>query len=750
MARFINIVLTIFLSIITAQSLTAQSADMAGAVPDVRAEKYYSREAYQKAIDLYEKEDPAKMSRETQLKVANAYRLNGNTLMAEQYYARCINAASQAQDQYNYAQVLLSNGKCRESLPYFNAYMKLAGTRSVNNVISSCDELEKFPINNYVEVRNAEGLNSQWLDFAPVYYQNGLIFTSGRPNNSNTKNKDNWSGKPFMDVYYATTKGNGKFDNPNLLSRSLSSKYHDGAATFSPDGTEMYYSSNNRSGKSKKGIKDLKIYTARFENGSWTNADAFPFNSDDYDNCHPTLSADGQIIVFSSDMPGGEGGMDLYVSFRKNNLWSRPVNLGKQINTPGNELFPFIDTKGTLYFSSDGLKGMGGLDIFSAAMQKGDQVWSTPVNMGQPFNSIKDDLSYVVAASGQEGYFASNREGGMGEDDIYYWTNKPDYRGDDGLLAIKLLDSETLQPVYDARVNLYNDRSQSTGYLTDAEGRIGKDVNRGEIKFIECKKDGYQTTLKYLSDDMPSKPEYTIIYITPEQGQTVTGLVTDKTTGRPLPGAEVIIAGLPDGPFKSVISGPDGTYSVKVPCESQYKLSASKLDYVKSEKEILRDEIPCVTGSPVVKDFALSPYIMNDKRRALSASFLGDGDAVFEAGKSFEVRDIYYDYDKSNIRKDASKVLDKLVDLLREFPEMEIELSSHTDSRGSDAYNQQLSQARADSAVKYLVSKGISSRRMRSAGYGERLLKNDCADNVNCDEAQHQENRRTEIKILKL
>ncbi|HMW74937.1 MAG TPA: OmpA family protein, partial [Saprospiraceae bacterium] len=125
-------------------------------------------------------------------------------------------------------------------------------------------------------------------------------------------------------------------------------------------------------------------------------------------------------------------------------------------------------------------------------------------------------------------------------------------------------------------------------------------------------------------------------------------------------------------------------------------------------------------------------------------------DAMFEAGKTFEVKDIYYDYNKSNIRKDAAKVLDKLVDLLREFPEMEIELSSHTDSRGTDGYNQKLSQSRADSAVRYLESKGISSSRMRSAGYGERVLKNDCADGVNCNEAQHQENRRTEIKILKL
>ncbi len=750
MARFIYFSLSFIFFLLVTLTVNAQTADVKDQIPDIRAEKYYSIEGYQKAIDIYEKEDPAKMSRETQLKVANAYRLNGNSVMAAKYYALCINESSKPQDVYNYAQVLLSNGKCHESIPYFNTYMRSAGEKSMNNVISSCDELERFPVNNYVDITIAEGLNSKWLDFAPVFYKNGLIFTSGRPNNLNTKNKDYWSGKPFMDVYYAEAQGNGKFETPGLLSKTLSTKYHDGAATFTPDGNEMYYSSNNRSGKSKKGIKDLKIYTAKLINGSWTNSDAFPFNSDDYDNCHPALSADGNILVFASDMPGGQGGMDLYVSFRKKNIWSRPVNLGKQINTPGNELFPFIDARGTLYFSSDGQKGMGGLDIFSAAMEKSETIWSTPVNMGRPFNSLKDDLSFIVSTSGLDGYFASNREGGMGEDDIYYWTNKPDYRPNQGLLAIKVLDTETNMPVGDARVNLFDEHSQSTGYLTNQDGLIGKDLSRRDVKFIEYKKDGYETGLKYLSDDMPSKPQYTIIYMKPEKGQLISGLVTDKSTGRPLPGAEVFVSGMPNGPFKSVITAPDGTYSIKVPCVGEYKLAATKQDYVKSERNLMADEIPCNVSNAVVRDFALSPYMMNDKRRELSASFLGDKDAMFEAGKTFEVKDIYYDYNKSNIRKDAAKVLDKLVDLLREFPEMEIELSSHTDSRGTDGYNQKLSQSRADSAVRYLESKGISSSRMRSAGYGERVLKNDCADGVNCNEAQHQENRRTEIKILKL
>lgn len=752
MTRFFYLIL--LFSTIVVNLSSAQSNDLSAQVPDIKAEKLYSRDGYQCAIDIYEKEDPKNQNRETQLKIANSYRLTGNTIMAEKYYSLCIDEKSQIQDVYNYAQVLLSNGKCKESLKYFDQYEKSAGTKNFSNIISSCDDITGFPINNHIQVTNAEGLNSKWLDFCPVYYQNGLIFTSGRPDNSEQKVKDFWSGKTFSDVYFASSKGDGKFETPGILSWNLHSQYHDGAVSFGPDGQTMYYSSNNHSGKNKKGIKDLKIYTAKFQNGGWVNTDPFPFNSDEYDNCHPALSADGNVLVFASDMPDGEGGMDLYVCFKRDNVWTKPINLGKQINTSGNEIFPFLDVKGTLYFSSNGLKGMGGLDIFSATKNGNEFFWTSPVNLGQPFNSIRDDLSYTGARSGQEGYFASNREGGLGEDDIYHWVLKPEYKGLsenlEGLIPISVVDKESALPIADAKVNLFNEKSESFAFLTNAEGKIGKEVTRKETKFIECEKDGYKPNHKFLTQEMVGNPSKSIIFLEPETYQPMRGNVVDRSTGQPIQDAEILITNLSTGEVRSLRSKSDGSYSTTLLCANDYKFSVTKPDYLKNEDDFHKNEILCRSDKSIIKDFHLTPYKINDKRKQLSAALLGNESEKFEAGRSFEVKDIYYDYNKFAIRKDAAKVLDKLVDLLKEFPEMEIELSSHTDSRGRDSYNQKLSQQRADSAVKYLIQKGIQASRLRAAGYGESLLKNNCEDGVNCSEDEHQINRRTEIKILKL
>lgn len=752
MTRFFYLIL--LFSTIVVNLSSAQSNDLSAQVPDIKAEKLYSRDGYQCAIDIYEKEDPKNQNRETQLKIANSYRLTGNTIMAEKYYSLCIDEKSQIQDVYNYAQVLLSNGKCKESLKYFDQYEKSAGTKNFSNIISSCDDITGFPINNHIQVTNAEGLNSKWLDFCPVYYQNGLIFTSGRPDNSEQKVKDFWSGKTFSDVYFASSKGDGKFETPGILSWNLHSQYHDGAVSFGPDGQTMYYSSNNHSGKNKKGIKDLKIYTAKFQNGGWVNTDPFPFNSDEYDNCHPALSADGNVLVFASDMPGGEGGMDLYVCFKRDNVWTKPINLGKQINTSGNEIFPFLDVKGTLYFSSNGLKGMGGLDIFSATKNGNEFFWTSPVNLGQPFNSIRDDLSYTGARSGQEGYFASNREGGLGEDDIYHWVLKPEYKGLsenlEGLIPISVVDKESALPIADAKVNLFNEKSESFAFLTNAEGKIGKEVTRKETKFIECEKDGYKPNHKFLTQEMVGNPSKSIIFLEPETYQPMRGNVVDRSTDQPIQDAEILITNLSTGEVRSLRSKSDGSYSTTLLCANDYKFSVTKPDYLKNEDDFHKNEILCRSDKSIIKDFHLTPYKINDKRKQLSAALLGNESEKFEAGRSFEVKDIYYDYNKFAIRKDAAKVLDKLVDLLKEFPEMEIELSSHTDSRGRDSYNQKLSQQRADSAVKYLIQKGIQASRLRAAGYGESLLKNNCEDGVNCSEDEHQINRRTEIKILKL
>ncbi len=670
----IRLFILLSLSFIVVKSYSQTGTSVANSNKS-KADRLYEKDGYMAANKLYSKELNTKNeSPDLFKKLAESYRLNGLNKDAEANYARFISPSSNPEDLLHYAQVLLYNGKCKEAVEYFNYYRLKADKDQINHLISSCDELSGLAFRDNIEYMNAEGLNSPYLDFSPVYYKNGLIFTSGRDAGSSSRHIDSWTAKEFPDVYYAASKGNGKFDKPELLSWNLKTKYNDGAVTFNPDGTEMYYSSNNRNGKSKAGIKDLKIYIAKLKNGVWVNEGSFPFNNNDYAVCHPALSPNGKVMVFASDMPNGFGGMDLYVC-KKNEagVWSNPLNLGKEINTAGNEIFPFIDNKGELFFSSDGLKGLGGLDIFSANAAETDMHWVTPTNLGLPFNSNKDDLCYISATGGHEGYFTSNREGGVGEDDIYYWREKSALKALEtpkplSVISLTVKDKDTKAVIKDAKINLYNQYSEPISFTSDDNGNISRPINPDEFKFGIFEKQGYKTVNQYISPDMADNPEKSTVYM-------------EKAPEPPAPIAD-------------------------------------------------NEDI--------------------NKKKGLTKKYLGNDTGNFKEGNKFELKDIYYDYDKFFIRPDAAVNLDELISLLNTYPGMVIELSSHTDSRGKTDYNQDLSQARADAAKAYIVNKGIDAARIISKGYGETQLKNRCKDGVDCTEEEHQENRRTEVKILKM
>lgn len=734
----------------------AQTADLANKVPNIKAEKEYAQNGYASASEIYEKQDPKKLSRETLLKLANSKRLSGDLIEAEKYYRLCLDDISAADDVYNFAQVLVSNGKCKESLQYFNKYKKLSSNGEKLQVITSCDEINRFPFNMHISVKNAEGINSNQLDFCPVYYQNGLIFTSNRDNNMSVNVKDDWTGRSFTDIYFAPAKGQGKYDLPYILSWNIFTQYHDGAVTFSPDYKEMYYSSNNKQGKSKKDMKDLKIYNAIYKNGQWENSDAFQFNSDEYNNCHPTLSFDGNMLIFASDMKGGYGGMDLYYCVKKDNIWSKPVNLGADINTSGNEIFPYFDVEGDLYYSSNGLKGMGGLDIFISHKIRDQFTWSTPVNAGYPFNSIKDDLSFSVSRDGREGYFASNREGGMGEDDIYYWTsNNGSIFNSIGPLATLLnpvvKDKSNGIPIEGANLSTYVAQSKTNDFKTDQNGEIGQQIDPNQLSYVDLSKPGYVNRRIYFNtnDGKTAEPDFTLEKI---KSIPFSGNVKDMATNQAIEQANIKLKDTATGEESLVNSTENGAFNTQVSAINDSKVSISKENYLPSEFDLKNSASDYSNGKEIIRDIYLTPAPDFKRKKALVNDLFGSNAKMedIEIGRSLQVKDIYYDFNKWNIRTDASNILDKLVELLNQYPTMQIELSSHTDCRGTDTSNQKLSQERAQSAVDYLVMHGISLSRLRAAGYGESMIKNNCADGVPCTEEQHQENRRTEVKILKM
>lgn len=284
---------------------------------------------------------------------------------------------------------------------------------SVGSIVPEKENSEKF----IVDILH---INSKYSDYAPSFYKDKLVFASSRNTNNFSTILHEWNNQPFLDLY--TTSQTSDKKGIERLKGDINSKFHESSAAFTKDRKTVYFTRNNYSKRKSKtnadGIVLLKIYRASYEEGKWKNVEELPFNSDEYSIAHPALSPDGKFLYFASDMPGSLGKSDLYVvEIKKDGSFTTPINLGNLINTSGRETFPYISDKGSLYFASDGHQGMGGLDIFmTKPNEEGvDKVY----NLGRPINSSKDDFTFIIDEENKKGYFASNRIGGKGDDDIY-------------------------------------------------------------------------------------------------------------------------------------------------------------------------------------------------------------------------------------------------------------------------------------------------------------------------------------------
>lgn len=543
-----------------------------------------------------------------------------------------------------------------------------------------------------------------------------------------------------------------KAQNPaQRFSKTLNTRYHEGPATFYSDGSRIIFTRNNfnegRAKKSVEGVNKLKLYTAEQQNGAWANIEELPFNSDEFSVGHPALNKANTLLYFASDMPGGFGGTDIYVSRHDNGQWSKPQNLGPTVNSKGNELFPFADEAGNLYFASDGRGGLGGLDIFFATLTGSGVVAQSVETLGAPINSDKDDFGLITDGQRQSGYLSSNRRNGS--DDIYRFARESSlYACRD--LTIRLYDADTdfaLDSVtVDVRAKGEGQSDQSL--VTDRSGLLRLCLSGDNEFTFRASRDGYVAstigfTTRGLTDDRPSRLEMGLMKPTmlidtidvpqaasgwePAQNLTrsqVRGRVMGQRDKQPIEGVLVRLKNECNGQVSTTTTGPDGTYVFDLAEGCDYTLIASKEKYGTNTSKIKK-----------------LPKKSVPKAVAADLRMLSVGDVV-------ALDNIYYDLDKTSIRADAARELDKLVVTMRRYPSLVIEIRSHTDSRGDAAYNKSLSSARARSVAAYLVSKGISRKRIIANGYGETLLLNNCVDGVICTEGEHQRNRRTEFKVL--
>ncbi len=709
---------------------------------------YFKQFDYRKAILFYERA----LKKDTQnlyvkQKMADSYRLINDQVHAETYYADLAKAENvDVINKLYYAEALRANQKYAEAKVYYKQYIDLVpGDNSVKERLQGVDKVEELSKDKgFYVVKNLDKINSEVSDFGvSLYKDTGIFFCSNRYPDAFVVHKDKWTQGNFLQIYQAfkDDTAEGDISKCELIhGRTVNRKFHEGTSSYCEKMGELYLDRSNYNGRrafpaADKTVK-LKIYRIAWLNDQNRFGDelveAVPFNDKEYSVGHPTLSKDGKTLYFASDKPGGYGGVDIYLSTREiGGTWGTPINLGPKINTSGDDMFPFIADDGTLYFSSTGHTGLGGLDVFSSTLVKtGNKMtnWTESENLGYPINTNADDFGYVIQKDNKKGFFCSNRQGGKGDDDIYSFTKN-------GVVLNGI--------VYDLASGLPITGAEVVMKEEDLEKGKAKSGKEGDFSFAATPNTKYKffaTKEGYLPAELPvevkEKPDLVKIPMVAEGGITLDITVIDRKTRDPLEASEVKVTNLTTMKEEVCSTNKDGKCVFTLEPNTNYRLQASK-----------------ETGEPDTKYLTVTGTQTTEGVKAPTTLYSVLELEKVKKGVAIKIENIYYDLDKWFIRPDAAKELDKLVKVMKDNPTMEIELSSHTDCRATSKYNMQLSTKRAESSVNYISQQGVESRRMIAAGYGESRLVNKCQCEgtvvVPCNDVEHQENRRTEFKILK-
>jgi outer membrane protein OmpA-like peptidoglycan-associated protein/Tol biopolymer transport system component len=412
-------IISIFIiTLLSSAILTAQSNETK------RADKHFNKyEFVEAATDYLKLVTDGKADTYVYSQLAESYFNVFNTVEAEKWYAKALETSSEPEMVYNYSQMLKANGKYEESNTQLDLFasMRPADHRATafrenpNYLPKILEKGKRFNVQNLA-------INSEVSDFGGTLKNGKLYITSAR--NSNRKTYG-WNEEPFLDIYTAYVNDDGEFQTPSIIEQNINTKYHEGTVSFSPDGNTMYFSRESfyekvyeRDSITKYKISVLNLYKSINQEGQWSEAEALSLNGDSYSVKNPSVSADGKTLYFASDKTGGYGNFDIYSApIDENGSVGDATNLGQKLNTEGQEMFPFISANNTLYFSSNGHLGLGGLDVFFAKIVDGKV---GPIrNVGIPVNGNADDFAFSINEETEEGFVSSNREGGVGSDDIY-------------------------------------------------------------------------------------------------------------------------------------------------------------------------------------------------------------------------------------------------------------------------------------------------------------------------------------------
>lgn len=487
-----KIVYTIFLSLFFFNAI-AQKALLA------KAEKEYNDYAYADAIAIYEKlaskgfEDEKMFQR-----LGNAYYFNAELPKAASWYDKlfALNAKQDPEYLYRYSQSLKSIGDYAKADKILDDFNKKTNTDSRGILFeNNKNYLEQIKLNSgRFEVAGAN-INSESSDFGTAFFNNNLVFSSARKIGKQEGKTFKWTNKSFTNLYVASIKADGNLHSPVLLNKEINSKFNESTPVFTKDGKTMYFTRNNfldgKRGKDNKNITLLKLYKATLIDGNWSNITELPFNNDAYSTAHPALSIDEKTLYFASDMPGTLGQSDLFsVTINTDGTYGKPQNLGPAINTEGRETFPFISADNELYFATDGRPGLGGLDIVvSKILENG--TFGQVQNIGEPINTKFDDFAFIIDSNTRKGYFSSNKKGGVGNDDIYKFTETKKLVCERTLTGT-IFDSKANETIEGAKVILFDENHQKIEEVTTAaNGTYSFKVNCNKKYFVKVERKQY-------------------------------------------------------------------------------------------------------------------------------------------------------------------------------------------------------------------------------------------------------------------
>lgn len=631
---------------------------------EIKADTRFDKYEYINAIEVYEKAvNNGYENVNTLAKIADAYYFNGKLQQANDWYTRLFQYAVSNKEQlgseyyYRYAQTLRSVENYTLADKYMSTFVEKEEHDSRSTIFNTTvdkylKDIEKS--SGRYEIKSIS-INSPFSDYGGTIFKEDLIFTSARETVQKGGSEiHKWTNEAYTDLYTTKINFDGTFDEPSLFYKSKTKGVNISTAVFTADGKTMYFTQNAPEVKDASESKKFKnsllyLYKATIlEDGSFSVPEVLSINAKNANSAHPVLSSDGRWMYFVSDREGTIGQSDLYrVEIKEDGSLGKPENLGKQINTEGRETFPFITADNMLYFSTDGLPGLGGLDVFMTKINV-DGSFGNVVNVGEPINSSSDDFSFYFNSKLKKGFISSNRSGGMGGDDIYFFQEKKDV-------------------VYKHSIN---------------------------------------------------------------------GKVVNKSTNEPIATGMITLYNATYSLIKTVPINPDGTYVIHdlKCCETKYR--------IKLEAEGFHtQEIVLTTTNEVV-----ATYELNTSLEPIEEA-ITDNDDLFS---KLKLEKIYFDFDKATIRVDAEVELAKVVEVLKMYPNIKIDVRSHTDSRGNDIYNMILSDKRAKSTMRWIIEHGIDKSRVTGKGYGESELVNECTNNVPCSEDKHLENRRSEFIIIQM